>query len=200
MDATRRMFAQKVSAYTGLSVQAVLDTEAAVYSGQEAIDAGLADELVNSTDAITVMRDALDARKSRLSGGRMTKETQSTTVSATASQADVTDVVPATEGDASAAQPDVNVQITAAVAAENSRIMGILNCEEAHGREEQARVLAETPGMTVETARRILAAAPQSAQARSDTALDRLMQGAPAPLAAGNLASDAVNDLLNTPV
>lgn len=69
MDATRQMFAQKVSAYTGLSVQAVLDTEAAVYSGQEAIDAGLADELVNSTDAITVMRDALDARKSRLSGG-----------------------------------------------------------------------------------------------------------------------------------
>ena len=191
MDATRRMFAQKVSAYTGLSVQAVLDTEAAVYSGQEAIDAGLADELVNSTDAITVMRDALDARKSRLSGGRMTKETQSTTVSATASQADVTDVVPATEGEnASAAQPDVNAQITAAVAAENSRIMGILNCE----------VLAETPGMTVETARRILAAAPQSAQARSDTALDRLMQGAPAPLAAGNPASDAVNDLLNTPV
>ncbi|EPZ4889385.1 S49 family peptidase [Escherichia coli] len=201
MDATRRMFAQKVSAYTGLSVQAVLDTEAAVYSGQEAIDAGLADELVNSTDAITVMRDALDARKSRLSGGRMTKETQSTTVSATASQADVTDVVPATEGEnASAAQPDVNAQITAAVAAENSRIMGILNCEEAHGREEQARVLAETPGMTVKTARRILAAAPQSAQARSDTALDRLMQGAPAPLAAGNPASDAVNDLLNTPV
>ncbi|EOM2445093.1 hypothetical protein ML381_26315, partial [Escherichia coli] len=26
------------------------------------------------------------------------------------------------------------------------------------------------------------------------------MQGAPAPLAAGNPASDAVNDLLNTPV
>ena len=76
----------------------------------------------------------------------MTKETQSTTVSATALQADVTDVVPATEGEnASAAQPDVNAQITAAVAAENSRIMGILNCEEAHGREEQARVLAETP-------------------------------------------------------
>ncbi|HHO9659969.1 TPA: S49 family peptidase [Escherichia coli] len=201
MDATRRMFAQKVSAYTGLSVQAVLDTEAAVYSGQEAIDAGLADELVNSTDAITVMRDALDARKSRLSGGRMTKETQSTTVSATASQADITSMEPAKEGEnASAAQPDVNAQITAAVAAENSRIMGILNCEEAHGREEQARVLAETPGMTVETARRILAAAPQSAQARSDTALDRLMQGAPAPLAAGNPASDAVNDLLNTPV
>ncbi len=127
MDATRQMFAQKVSAYTGLSVQAVLDTEAAVYSGQEAIDAGLADELVNSSDAITVMRDALDARKSCLSGGRMTKETQSTTVSATASQADITTVEPAKGENASAAQPDVNAQIIAAVAAENSRIMGILN-------------------------------------------------------------------------
>jgi hypothetical protein len=52
--------------------------------------------------------------------------------------------------------------------------MGILNCEEAKGRESQARVLAETPGMTVESAQRILAAAPQSAQARTDTALDRL--------------------------
>ncbi len=50
----------------------------------------------------------------------------------------------------------------------------------------------------METARRILAAAPQSAQARSDTALDRLMQGAPAPLAAGN-ASDTNKELLNTP-
>ena len=109
-------------------------------------------------------------------------------------------MVPGTEGeDASAARAAVNAQITAAVAAENGRIMGIVNCEKADGREEQARVLAETPGMTVETARRILAAAPQSAQARSDTALDRLMQGAPAPLAAGNLASDTNKELLNTP-
>ncbi len=172
-----------------------------MYSGQEAIDAGLADELVNSTDAITVMRDALDARKSRLRRANDQKRLNQQLFQPLLRRADVTGVVPATEGEnASAAQPDVNAQITAAVAAENSRIMGILNCEEAHGREEQARVLAETPGMTVETARRILAAAPQSAQARSDTALDRLMQGAPAPLAAGNPASDAVNDLLNTPV
>ncbi|ENQ6443825.1 S49 family peptidase [Citrobacter freundii] len=205
MDATRQMFAQKVSAYTGMSMQAVLDTEAAVYSGQEAIEVGLADELINSTDAITVMRDALDARKPQISGGRMTTENRTATeqadASATVTQDNATHVVPANEGDNNpAAPPDVNAQITAAVAAENSRIMSILNCEEASGREEQARVLAETPGMSVETARRILAAAPQSAQARTDTALDRLMQGAPAPLAAGHTASDAVNDLLNTPV
>ncbi|KFH74776.1 hypothetical protein GR03_25375, partial [Escherichia coli] len=77
------------------------------------------------------------------------------------------------------------------------------NCEEAHGRERNRHACwPKTPPRydRGKTARRILAAAPQSAQARSDTALDRLMQGAPAPLAAGNPASDAVNDLLNTPV
>jgi ClpP class serine protease len=57
------MFAEKVSAYTGMSVQAVLDTEAAVFSGQESVDNGLADELVNNTDALSVMREALDRRK-----------------------------------------------------------------------------------------------------------------------------------------
>ncbi|MRF59264.1 S49 family peptidase [Citrobacter portucalensis] len=205
MDATRQMFAQKVSAYTGMSMQAVLDTEAAVYSGQEAIEAGLADELINSTDAITVMREALGARKPQISGGRMTTENRTATeqadASATVTQDNAAHMVQENEGDNTTAAPsDVNAQITAAVAAENNRIMGILNCEEAHGREEQARVLAETPGMSVETARRILAAAPQNAQTRTDTALDRLMQGAPAPLAAGRTASDAVNDLLNTPV
>lgn len=99
-----------------------------------------------------------------------------------------------------AAPADVSAQVSAAVAAENSRIMGILNCDEAKGRESQARALAETPGMTVESAQRILAAAPQSAQARTDTALDRLMETAPGALAAGSASADAADDLLNTPV
>lgn len=99
-----------------------------------------------------------------------------------------------------AAPADVSAQVTAAVAAENSRIMGILNCDEAKGRESQARALAETPGMTVESAKRILAAAPQSAQARTDTALDRLMESAPGAVSAGNASTDAADDLLNTPV
>jgi ClpP class serine protease len=65
------MFAEKVSAYTGMSVQAVLDTEAAVFSGQESVDNGLADELVNNTDALSVMREALDRRKKVTIGGNM---------------------------------------------------------------------------------------------------------------------------------
>ncbi|EON4836028.1 S49 family peptidase, partial [Escherichia coli] len=45
IDAARRMFAEKVAMYTGLSVDAVTGTEAAVFEGQSGIDAGLADEL-----------------------------------------------------------------------------------------------------------------------------------------------------------
>ncbi|WP_313825310.1 S49 family peptidase [Leclercia sp.] len=202
IDATRRMFAEKVAAYTGMSVQSVLDTEAAVFSGQESVDAGLAEELVNNTDALNVMRESLNKRKTISPGGNMEKVTTASAAAADAIQAiasaEQTNTV---ESAAAVASPaEVSAQVAAAVSAENGRIMGILNCEEAKGRESQARALAETPGMTVESAQRILAAAPQSAQARSDTALDRLMETAPGALSSGNASAEAGDDLLNTPV
>ncbi|HAV1441991.1 TPA: S49 family peptidase [Enterobacter hormaechei subsp. xiangfangensis] len=207
IDATRQMFAEKVSAYTGMSVQDVLNTEAAVFSGQESVDNGLADELVNNTDALGVMREALDRRKKTTIGGTMPSPSASAATNNPADQSATQTTAPAeqvTTVDATttaAMSPvDVSAQVSAAVAAENGRIMGILNCEEAKGRESQARVLAETPGMTVESAQRILAAAPQSAQARTDTALDRLMEAAPGAVPAGNASTDSVDDLLNTPV
>ncbi|WP_449542430.1 S49 family peptidase [Enterobacter ludwigii] len=207
IDATRQMFAEKVSAYTGMSVQAVLDTEAAVFSGQESVDNGLADELVNNTDALGVMREALDRRKKTTTGGTMPSPSASAATNQPADQTAIQTIAPAeqvttvdTTTAALTAPADLSAQVSAAVAAENGRIMGILNCEEAKGRESQARALAETPGMTVESAQRILAAAPQSAQARTDTALDRLMETAPGALSAGNISAEAGDDLLNTPV
>ncbi|MDY0920574.1 MULTISPECIES: S49 family peptidase [unclassified Leclercia] len=203
IDATRRMFAEKVAAYTGMSVQSVLDTEAAVFSGQESVDAGLAEELVNNTDALNVMRESLNKRKTISPGGNMEKVTTASAAAADAIQATASAEQTNTVESAAAvvASPaEVSAQVAAAVSAENGRIMGILNCEEAKGRESQARALAETPGMTVESAQRILAAAPQSAQARSDTALDRLMETAPGALSSGNASAEAGDDLLNTPV
>lgn len=201
IDATRRMFAEKVAAYTGMSVQAVLDTEAAVFSGQESVDAGLAEELVNNTDALNVMRESLNKRKTISPGGNMEKVTTASAadaIQATASAEQTNTVETAAAVVASPAE--VSARVAAAVSAENGRIMGILNCEEAKGRESQARALAETPGMTVESAQRILAAAPQSAQARSDTALDRLMETAPGALSSGNASAEAGEDLLSTPI
>ena len=206
VDATRQMFAEKVAGYAGMSVQAVLDTEAAVFSGQESVDNGLAEQLVNNMDALNFMRDAINKRTMISRGGSMkgttaSADTTQPAATAAANQPVATADVPAVVVDpATTASFDVSNQVAAAVAAENGRIMGILNCEEAKGRESQARALAETPGMTVESAQRILAAAPQSAQARTDTALDRLMETAPGTVAAGSSSADAGDDLLNTPV
>lgn len=91
--------------------------------------------------------------------------------------------------------------LSAAVQAENQRIMGIIGCQAAQGREAQARELAATPGMTVEAAERILLAGSQSAQVRTDTALDALMtEQSPAPVnnAAPAASGDSGFDLLMT--
>ncbi|HDX3020122.1 TPA: S49 family peptidase [Escherichia coli] len=124
IDAARRMFAEKVAMYTGLSVDAVTGTEAAVFEGQSGIEAGLADELINASDAISVMATALN---SNVRGGTMPQLTA-----------------------------------TEAAVQENQRVMGILTCQEAKGREQLATMLAGQQGMSVEQARPILAASPQA--------------------------------------
>lgn len=194
IDATRQMFADKVAQYTGLSVEEVLATEAAVYSGADALEVGLADELVLNTDAIAHMREAIGSKTTtRNSGGSMSKTTTTTTL---VNQ-------PSGEG-LNVNQPDTGATLTAeqlkaAVKAESQRMMGIMNCEEAIGRGELAKELAATEGLGVDDAKRILAAAPKSAQARSETALDTLMGSAPETLNAGLDNKQNDNDLLDIP-
>ncbi|WP_270534085.1 S49 family peptidase, partial [Escherichia coli] len=143
IDAARRMFAEKVAMYTGLSVDAVTGTEAAVFEGQSGIEAGgieagLADELINASDAISVMAAALNTHDT---GGTMPQLTA-----------------------------------TEAAAQENQRVMGILTCQEAKGREQLATMLAGQQGMSVEQARAILtAAAPQQPVASTQSEADRIM-------------------------
>ncbi|HHR5902694.1 TPA: S49 family peptidase [Providencia alcalifaciens] len=120
MDSVRTLFAEKVAMYTGLSIDAVLATEAATYRGQAGIDIGLADEMVNASDAVLVMTAALNAKAI---GGKM---------------------------------PQSNEHQTATQ--ERERVMGILTCEEAKGREMLAQMLAGQPSMTVAQAQAILLA------------------------------------------
>lgn len=137
IDEARRMFVDKVALYTGLSSEAVMNTEAAVYDGQAGIDAGLADQLINAADAVEVMVSALN--------DSVTKENAMTVK---------------------------NLTVAEAVAQENQRVMGILNCQEAKGREQLAQMLAGQPGMTVEQAKMLLAAAPV---AGTDSTGDQIM-------------------------
>lgn len=97
----------------------------------------------------------------------------------------------------SVVQLDVNVQIIVVVVVENSCIMGIFNCEEVYGCEEQVCVLVEIFGMIVEMVCCILVVVLQSVQVCSDIVLDCLMQGVLVLLVLGNLVFDVVNDLLN---
>lgn len=135
MDDTRQMFSEKVAQYTGLSVDAVMATEAAIYDGQAGIDAGLADEMVNAADAVTVMTAAL---KSKSRGNNMAELTA-----------------------------------TEAAAQENQRVMGIIGCPEAKGREQLAQMLAGQSGMSVAQAQAILAAAAPQQEVVSEA--DRIM-------------------------
>ncbi|WP_045441315.1 S49 family peptidase [Citrobacter sp. S-77] len=125
IDEARQMFVDKVALYTGLSAEAVMKTEAAVYDGQAGIDIGLADQLINAADAVDTMVSALN--------DSVTKENAMTVK---------------------------NLTVAEAVAQENQRVMGILNCQEAKGREQLAQMLAGQPGMSVEQAKTLLAAAP----------------------------------------
>ncbi|EMY2016409.1 S49 family peptidase, partial [Salmonella enterica] len=135
MDDTRQMFSEKVAQYTGLSVDAVMATEAAIYDGQAGIDVGLADEMINAADAISVMAAAL---KNNSKGGDM---------------------------------PELTAK--EAAAQENQRVMGIIGCPEAKGREQLAQMLAGQPGMSVVQAQAILAASAPQQEVVSEA--DRIM-------------------------
>jgi signal peptide peptidase SppA len=200
IDGQRQRFAEKVAAYTGMSVKAVLATEAAVYDGQEAVKAGLANEVVINADALGVMREHLDKPKNRVIIGDVMNTTTTTTTAQAGDAASpsvaVTPAVTAAVTPAADVATATASSVAAAVQSENQRIMGILNCEEAKGREDTARALAGTPNMSVESAQSILSTLPLSAQARTETGFDALLDGTPAAVsgATGAQASAAEDD------
>jgi ClpP class serine protease len=168
---TRQVFAQKVANNIGMSLQAVLDTEAATYTGQDAVDVGFADEVVNGADAVGLMIEHLNAQGKTLvnMGATMTIETkdkqQAAAPAATTEQA--TDLVN---------QPAA-VDATAVANTERGRVMGILGCDEAKGREAMASKLANMPTMSIDDAKGILAAAPLVSSNVAGEALAALHEG-----------------------
>lgn len=153
LDNTRQLFAQKVATNIGMDVQKVLDTEAATYTGQEAVDIGFADELVNGSDAVGLMIEHLNAQGSTIvdMGATMTTETKKPEASAAPNAAEAADQ-----------NTDTSMDATTVANNERTRVMGILSCEEAKGREDMASKLANMPNMSVTDAQELLAAAPKA--------------------------------------
>lgn len=190
VEATRLRFANTVSRHTGLSVDRILAQEAGTFEGQAAIEQGLADELVNGADAVAVMAERISHKQTFATGRNMNVTDKNASTEGADPKVAITELNKPT-----ASAPVVAPVASAPVvdgeqraAAENARIMGILDLPEAKGREAAAKELAKNPAMTVEGAKAVLAAIPQTAQVASETALDKLMEGSPAPVKAGEEA------------
>jgi len=57
IDSTRQLFAERVAAYRGMTVSAVMDTEAGVYSGSEAVSIGFADGVATFNEVLTMLKN-----------------------------------------------------------------------------------------------------------------------------------------------
>ena len=198
-DALRTDFATLVSDMTGLSVEAVLATEAACFRGQEAIDIGLADELVNGHEAIALFANHLSTQGRVISqSGALMKKEDSTepneTVQANTSGATTPVSAGATDGlESNTIASNSNAETTAQSRAdERVRVQGILNHANAEGCGPMAEHLAFNTDMSVEEAGALMATAPkeQAPGLDASTALDQLMSSEEQP----NIGADAGGD------
>lgn len=165
-DALRQQFAELVARNLGISSEAVLATEAAVFRGQAAIDVGFADALVNGHEAVAEFSEYLSTpgRVTTLGVKRMAGETPAPTAEA------------APPAQAASSAP-ANTDAAATASAERTRVQGILQHAEAKGRGALANHLAFNTSMSVEEAGAMLAAAEkeQGANLDASTALDKMM-------------------------
>lgn len=176
IDKIRGQFVKKVAAFTGMTEAHVFATEAATYTGEDAVKAGLAEQIVNYADAVNVMAEAIKSKTKLSTSGGVTMTTNAPSTDAGSSQETTGSAVAENTIVVAVNEPTADQIRAQAASDEMSRIMGIINCPEAKGREAQAQALAAIPGMTAAQAQSVLAAAPQTAQARTETTLDTLME------------------------
>jgi signal peptide peptidase SppA len=177
VDRDYEMFVDYVTwGRAGLDAGAVARTEAGLYVGQDGIDAGLADRVGTFAQAVAEMAAALGPRRSaKKVGGNSAATTKGEGgMPPIEEKTAEPNPAPAATQEQSAA-PTVD-----AAAIERQRIAAVLALPEAEGRLTLARELALTPGMSAETAQRLLAATPIAAAAKQ-TPFEQAMAGQPNP-------------------
>jgi signal peptide peptidase SppA len=150
LEETYSLFVDAVSKGRSMEAQAVRDTEALTYGAKEAKDLGLVDSVASLDQALAAFEAELTG-KTR--GNSMTVATDNTQTTGAAQPGSNASTVTQASVDAAKAEGAKEGAL-----AERTRIMGIVNCEEAKGREKLAQVLCEQ-GMSVDAAKAILAAA-----------------------------------------
>lgn len=155
------MFINAVSQQRGIDARAVRATQAATYTGQAAVDAGLADR-ISTTDALISELAAKRVRSYPAGSAAHSTAAKGETMSGTnpgGQQAVTTSALAAPAAGATHTASDLAQARADGAAAERERVNGILNHEGAAGRAELAITCINT-GLSVEQAGAILAAAP----------------------------------------
>lgn len=144
VDKRREEFATLVADNLGMDVQAVKDTEAKTYRGDEALALGLIDAVATPAKAVAAFLD-------ELSGSNNPQETSMST------QANAT---PGAASAESANTPVAKVVDEAETRkSERARISSIVNCEQAKGKTELANHLAMETDLSLEVCQGMLAKA-----------------------------------------
>lgn len=159
LEGIRQEFAALVADNTGQEKMFLLETEAAMYHGQAAVDAGFADERVNGNDAVDYFADVISHPITV--GVSMSTTPQAPETSPGADS-------PSTEPDLSAVKK-----------AERDRVSAILQCDEAKGREKLAHHLAFHSDMSAEDVKVLLENSEKktAASAPAKNPLDVVMAG-----------------------
>ena len=175
VDGLFAQFSDYVAAMRGLDVAAVRAQEAGVYSGQSAVNAGLADAVMSFNDSLAEFEAQVSKPAGFTNGGYRQLLKGVMTMSKEEAQAAAT---PSAEQLAAQAATEAR---SAGANDMQARIKAIQTCDEAKGREKLAAHLAFNTAMNADEAKALLAAAPQEVAAA--------VAGAPGgPLAAGMAA------------
>ena len=190
LDSVRELFAKTVARNLGLSVDAVLETEARVYGADDAVAIGFAHGIKAADVALAAYQDECNGRNETTNSEDMMADDKD--------KKETADLASATEAKITAAREEgLAAGKVEGAAAERTRIAGILGCEEATSRGTLAMHLATSTDMTIDAAKALLAAAPvqEATQAVGNTPFERAMASTPNPeVGAGAAGADGGSD------
>ena len=174
----------------GLSADQVRATEARTFTGQDAIDRGLADRIAT----FEAILEELSTQARRAAIQRSGFAMSNSTTQAAAPQAENAGITQEAHDAAVNAAMAEGERIGAA--AERERIAGILGHEAAEGRDAQARAIALETDMTADQAAKVLAASPKASAVASleQRAAEAGAEFGSAPKESAAAAADAVWD------
>jgi len=147
IDQLYTLFVNTVSQYRGLSADAIRGQEAGIFTGQDAIKAGLADRIATPDQLLAEMQKSFS------------KPNRSYSMAATTEPAG--DAAALDKAKAQAFADGKQAGMSEGATAERTRISAILNHEAAQGREPQAKALALETDLSPEAAAKVLAVSPK---------------------------------------